>query len=67
MDVRKCRPHSHHPLQLILSPSTSLPLRPWLTKSVFKPFRRQEEKTMVSEKIKLEIGLLLMSLEDRAS
>lgn len=45
----------------------SLPLRPRLTKGISKPSREQEEKMKVLEKTRLEIGLLLMSLEeDRA-
>lgn len=60
----KCRPLSHHPLQLILSPPTSLPLRPLLTKAYLNPPGNKRKKTKIFEKTKLEMGLLLMALED---
>lgn len=51
-----------------INPFTSylfLPLRPRLTKGIFKPTREQEKKIKVLEKTKLEIALLPISLEAR--
>lgn len=47
-------------LSISIDPFTSyfsVPLRPRLPKSIFKPTRQQEEKIKVLEKTKLEIGL----------
>lgn len=44
----------------------SMPLRPQLTKDIFKPIRVQEKKRKVPEQTKLEIGLLVkqMNIEE---
>lgn len=40
-----------------------MPLRPQLTKDIFKPIRVQEKKRKVPEQTKLEIGLLVMQMD----